>query len=243
MLWWPENVRWAKVHDRKANKTEQVEVCTILLADREGPVWLELWRRTASDFLKQIAAWSKDAQAAGNGHVLVEIKYFWIRKELRKTIRPMYKMVASDQSEFRYLSRGTQASVMLLDEEVPPPYDTIVSDLRDLQVMPSWLANVAGIVTGRGEAMQSRNGSEMMSFELHDGNGNSIMCTTLGRHVHNQWLADGNEVVLFCVQAMTSTSVNQSSQVWLYDDGHVVLLREGCAIPPTTHHVTFQPPL
>ena len=152
-------------------------------------------------------------------------------------------MVASDQSEFRCLTQGTQASVTLLDEEVPPVYDTIVSDLSELQVTPTWLANVAGVVAGRGEAMQSRNGYEMMSFELHDGNGNCITCTTLGRHVDNQWLADGNEVVLFCVQATASNSINQNSQVWLYDDGHVVLLREGCAIPPTTNHVTFQPPL
>ena len=96
---------------------------------------------------------------------------------------------------------------------------------------------------GRGEAMQSRHGSEMMSFELHEGNDNCIMCTTLGHHVDNQGLADGKKVIRCCVQAMTSTSVYQTFQVWI---GRATstdrsFLREGCAIPPTTNHVTCQP--
>ena len=125
-------------------------------------------------------------------------------------------------------------------EIVPPSEDLYTRDLTRLVQVPPFSANLCGVATGVGEEVAARNsGRPMRSFRLQDQAGRWVQCAALGRHVDNRCLVENAEVVLYFASASRPFSPNAASQLWLYDDSHLVLLRSGVAVPPARTQISF----
>ena len=70
----------------------------------------------------------------------------------------------------------------------------------------------------------SQNGNAMRSFALHDAGEHEVACVAFERHVDNETLANGIEVVLYVAVAQPGLH-NKDGQLWLYDTCHVVQRR------------------
>ena len=77
LLFYPAEARLVATKDRKTQAPETVQVATCVVADREGPMLLDLWRESASHTLRQFEAW----EAEGQTMPLIAIKYFYIRSK------------------------------------------------------------------------------------------------------------------------------------------------------------------
>ena len=71
----------------------------------------------------------------------------------------------------------------------------------------------------------------MQSSKLDDSTGEGFLCTALGRHADEDGIAQGNRVILFFANAQRGLN-SSPGQIWLHDEGHVVLLRTNCSTPP-----------
>ena len=79
----------------------------------------------------------------------------------------------------------------------------------------------------------------MGGFRLHDYTGRFIMCIIYGRHVANDNIREGNEVVCLFTQARAGLGGGCGS-LWLHNDSHVVKLRIDCAVPPARTQIDLR---
>ena len=80
--------------------------------------------------------------------------------------------------------------------------------------------------------VDSSAGNPMQSFILQDQSGRYVACTALGRHAGSPAIADSNEAILYFAAARGGLKPNQDSCLWLYDEAHIVVLREKAYCPP-----------
>ena len=240
VLYWPEEPRWVETKDRRTQASEQVAVVTCVVADREGPVLVDFWRESALTAIASFDKWMAGVDSSkAHDPLMIELKYFWIRAEGRKTLVPMRKVVSSERTEIRILAVGTQESVTRM-MEMPPAEMLFTRDLSKLECDPPFVVSVVGVIRSCGEESMSRAGRAMKFFELHDYAGNCVQCTAVGRHAENTCIEDGNEVVLYFAQGTASSAVNPCGQLWLYDESHILLLRRECIVPPTRCNLEFK---
>ena len=57
---------------------------------------------------------------------------------------------------------------------------------------------------------------------------------------HNAALEENNEVILYFAVGTSPTAPEMPGVLWLYDSSHVMLLRQGCSIPPRRTHMTLR---
>ena len=100
--------------------------------------------------------------------------------------------------------------------------------------------SVAGVIGSCVEERTTQNGRSLRGFQLHDQSGRYVLCAALGRHASNPSLKDGNEVVLYFAQASPPTSANVPGQLWLYDEGHMVVLQEKRSFPPARNIIELR---
>ena len=117
VLHWPEHPRWVQVKEKRSQTAVQVAVATCVLADRDGPVLVDFWRDLATSTIDSLNLWS-EANSGGEsqGPAIVELKYFWIQAENRKSIVPLQKVVSSERTAVSRLAEGTQESVTCMTE-------------------------------------------------------------------------------------------------------------------------------
>ena len=77
----------------------------------------------------------------------------------------------------------------------------------------------------------------MRSFQIVDEKGRFVNCFACGRHATNEALCVGHEVILYYATGSPSTRGN--GRLWMYDEGHIALLRTGCKVPATQVEVTL----
>jgi hypothetical protein len=240
LLYSPDEPRYVNVRDKKSGELELVPVATCVLADREGPVLVDLWRSVATSTLSLFQRWSEDSASSSSGPVLIEVKYFQTRPESRKTLVPTRKIATSERTEIIRLRAGTQRTVT--DMSMSTPMEALYTrDLTRLQQITPFVVNVAGIVGSCEEERMSQSGRSMRNFELYDPTGKYVACRVLGRHASNQNIEDGNEVILYFAQATTPTSANMPGVLWLYDESHIVLLRKNCRVPASRGAIELRP--
>ena len=51
--------RWVNVFNRQTKQSDSVPVLNLLVADRTGPITIELWRQCAEDTLAKVEQWEK----------------------------------------------------------------------------------------------------------------------------------------------------------------------------------------
>ena len=104
------------------------------------------------------------------------------------------------------------------------------------------MVNISGIVSTIGEEVVTQSGKPMASFRLHDSSGRCCECKILGRHVGNTFLQEGSEVILFSTTAQSG--LGRSSRLpgclWVYDESHIIRLRERVHVPMAKETITFQ---
>ena len=240
LLYSPDEPRYVNVRDKKSGELELVPVATCVLADREGPVLVDLWRSVATSTLSLFQRWSEEAASSSSGPVLIEVKYFQTKPESRKTLVPTRKIATSERTEIIRLRAGTQRTVT--DMSMSTPMEALYTrDLTRLQQTTPFVVNVAGIVGSCEEERMSQSGRSMRNFELYDPTGKYVACRVLGRHASNQNIEDGNEVILYFAQATTPTSANMPGVLWLYDESHIVLIRKNCRVPASRGAIELRP--
>ena len=70
----------------------------------------------------------------------------------------------------------------------------------------------------------------MRPFQLQDCTGKFVMCIALGRHSENELLEDYSEVVVYFATAQAGLG-NEPGKLWVYDESHIVRLRQRCKAP------------
>ena len=66
-------------------------------------------------------------------------------------------------------------------------------------------------------------------YQLRDDKGRFVNCCALGRHAGSEVLSVGNVIVMYFATARKN--IGGQGQLWLYDDSHVVKLRERVQVP------------
>jgi len=118
----------------------------------------------------------------------------------------------------------------LTNETIAPHPALYTRDFARLMLKPPFLVNISGIVSMVQDETFSAAGDPMLMFRLTDSGGRYVQCRAFGRHVANEHIDNGTEVVLYFVTAQRGLN-NQPGQLWIYDEAHIVSLQTGCAIP------------
>ena len=169
--------------------------------------------------------------------ILLEIKSFKIKQDLRARILRINKIAAVEQTEMKVLSAGTRASVCQM--ALRPPNDLLYTkDFSKLERSPEYMVNVSGIVAEVNEERMSTNGNPMQVFQLRDEKGRFVNCYALGRHAGNEMLEEGNMIVMYFATAKKNKG--GQGQLWLYDDSHIVKLRGKVSVPVGKSAVNMQ---
>ena len=235
LLYFPDQERNVSVTERRTKLKEPVAVATCIVADREGPLLLDLWRNAAPEMIATFQEWTQDTEQPP----LVEIKYFVIQEERRPTVTPVIKIVNSERTEIRKLLTASQPSVKNM--MFPKPIATLYTrDFSDLERNPPFLVSLCGVIIGKEAKSTSQNGVLMVSFKLVDANGKYVTCTALGRHADNSLVTNGSEVVVYYANANVGTNnKGVGAQVWLYDDSHIAKLKQHKLMPVARVCVRF----
>ena len=156
-------------------------------------------------------------------------------------IESMRKARNTDRTRIVRLEQGMQPAVTEL-QLLLPSEELYTRDFSRLLQAPPFQVNLCGVVTTVGEEVLAQNsGRPMRSFHLQDQTGRWVQCSILGRHVENRCLTANAEVILYFASASRPSSPNAPSQLCLYDDSHLVLLRMNAAIPPARTQIAFVP--
>ena len=240
LIYVPEGPRYVNgKRSQDGGETEKVPIATCIIVDRDGPLHLDLWRNETESLLPDLQSQYSQSSQGGGGPTLLELQNVQIRNENRKAFPIMRNIVAGESTVIQILTIGTQASVtqMALSR---PKEEIFTRDLNRLQIQPPFVVNVSGIIGSSEDERTTQNGQTMRKFVLHGTTGKYVECLALGRHTSNRCIADGNEIVIYFAQGKSSSSANQNDSLWIFDDGHMVTLRQGVKIPNSRTAVDFR---
>ena len=229
----PDEPKWVNITDRRTKQQELVPVITILLADRTGPIVLELWRNTAESLLQDLNA-KEDPDDEG---VIIEVRRCWVRTENKVCIPQTRKLASNERTSVVLLEVANQPS--LVDESITISQSMYVRDFTQLSKKPPYQISIAGVISSIQPEITTRSGALMRSFRLQDNTGKWVACVAFDQAAENVVIANGNEVVMFFASAQEGLN-NGPGQLWLYDRSHVVLLRVGCSAPPCRTQVEMR---
>ena len=229
----PPECRLVNVPNKLTGGKDRVFVVSVLLADRSGPVALEAWREHAEKLVRDFAMWSKQT----SGPVLVQVHHFDVREDNRPHTGAMRKMHSNDCTKVTRVDVPERDS--MTNEAIIPHPSLYTRDFDRLDMKPTFLVNVAGIVSMVQDETYSVNGDPMRQFRLSDSGGKYVSCRVFGRHTENDSIENGADVVLYFAAAQAGKS-NQQSQLWIYDEAHIVLLKKGCGIPSPRQNIEFK---
>ena len=235
----PEEPRWVEVAVRRRKNAsgskdskstiagkENVAVVTLLLADHTGAIHCDLWRRVAEEKIKLCQECLDNSEEP----VLVRIERFVVVAERRSFECPMQRLHSVESTTLTRLDISTQDSV--INSSLTVPTSLYISNFTCLSQPAPFCTNLFGVVTSVEIETISQSDNPMRAFMLQDASGKSLRCVALARHVDNQALVIGNEVVLFFSTALAGLGGN-AGQMWVYDDCHIVHMRAGCFVPPS----------
>ena len=221
----PDQPRWVSMSNRKTKTSEDVAVLSVLLGDNAGPMILELWRSTADNFLRTIGSVTNDDDKL----VGVRVSGCAVRLERNPCFPQMKKLVSMEQTTIEILQPGQGTDLVNSTRDLNGVLYT--RGLQPLAKVLPWRASVVGLIASIADSTQASNGVPMQSFTLQDNSGLYVSCIAYGRHVGNPLLACKNEVILFFARGVPGLGGNSPGQLWMYDDSHIVLLRNHFSLP------------
>ena len=75
-----------------------------------------------------------------------------------------------------------------------------VFDFQTIDLTPTFIASLAGIVVSVEQGTESAGGVPMKAFTLTDQRGRQVACLAFGRHADNPQLVNGHEIAIFLGQ-------------------------------------------
>ena len=226
-------VKWVQSRSKRTGEAESIPTLTVTLADRTGVILMTFWRQAALNALQTFTAW-------GNGHdnpILVEISYFNAREDTRPSIPKGHRLHGNERTRMRRLLQGSVETIT--DPNISVDVNTYVRDFGHLNLEPPYHVNISGVVSSIGNEGATEKGRPMASFRLHESSGKYCECKVLGRHVDNTCLTEGSEVILFSTTAKSGANT-ASGFLWIFDETHIVRLREHVHVPAAKELVRFQ---
>ena len=218
LLFVPGQPRLVQAKATRRSPAGQVAVITVVLADRTGPICMDLWRDAAEALLRDVESWQHDAE----GPWLVHISNFALRGDSRvRSATPYLKLVSVDKTCVRRLAQPTKK--WLSDSSVHCSPLLFTRDFGCLEQAVPFRVSLAGIVRDVSPISESQNGNPMRSFKLQDVSGRYVFCQVLGRHAEHPALEALHEVVLYFAMAQAALS-HGPGQLWVYDDCHILSL-------------------
>ena len=239
VLFAPAEVSWVQVAARGSSGSEQAAVLNVLLADRTGPIILDLWREDAHTFLRDLDEWI----SAGTDCPMVCVRNFRISRgeALRKDaicVPPMRKISGGDRTKLSLLTAPTQSS--LSNAQTSLSYDLFAKSLVDVDVPLPAVVNVAGFVGEVVSEGHAGSGVPMKTWKLQDLSGRFLEVVAHGRHADNAVMETGNQVALYFAIALEGRR-GAEAKFWLFDTSHVVKLHgERRALPPARSRVQLR---
>jgi hypothetical protein len=231
LLYYPDALRWASVTNNRNRSQEIVPVLNVLLADQTGPVQMELWRQAAVDAFHNFELWTAEPFVP----VPIVVSRFVVRNLARRNVMcfpPSRRIVSSNKTAIRRAPAGMQLPGSL----APTMY---ISDFSVLKREAPFIASVQGIVSAvEAESEAQSSGTPMRGFKLHAADGCYVRCLAYGRHVDNECLQAGNQIILYFCSAQSGLG-SSSGQLWLYNESHIVRVKSGVAVPPATTLLDF----
>ena len=221
VLHFPNELRQVTVTDQRTQKTEQVGAMTVLLADRTGPILLEAWRDVADNILSIFLQMENDSFPLEV--FAVEVSGFAVDHERRTHVGFMRKLHATKKTQFVLRPSPTQNSLM--DGSVHPSPQLFTRDFSKLLAVPPFIINIVGVIADVKGITESESGISRREFKLQGSGGKYISCIAFGRHADSELLAPHNEVILYFASGKSDLR-QRVGVLWLYDESHVMLLRQ-----------------
>ena len=223
----PQKRRISKGNGKVSNSSETY-VMNVTLADRSGPVILNLWDAAADAFLRQIQNKNEEQNKLilrvehlriadipsndYNGNILTTMKALHSVTESPALLGTTLSLVEIPSSPFMtshvYSAPTAHACISqyfsVKSQLVPPFRATLRGVLQDVQV---------GEVTQTGQAK--------CTFALVDEMGSWLQCCAIGRNASGKNLENGNEVVLYYASGRKGTGINDG-MVWLFKESMII---------------------
>jgi hypothetical protein len=219
----PDEPRWITINNRKTKSEENVPVMTVLLGDSSGPIHLELWRDFVEQFVRVMEATSND-----DGRLVAVRVTGVVRNEKSPVFPSINRLQSTERTVFEILGDDEEANL------VRGPSDTggklFVRNFSLFATLLPFRANVVGFISVLADVTETANGAAMQHFTLQDNRGNHVACVAFGRHAGSEALAHRNEIICFFAKGVVGLGSGPRT-LWMYDDGHIVLLKQRCLIP------------
>jgi len=218
VLFAAETPKYINVTDRKTKASESTAVATLVLADRTGPILIDLWRVLAEETLRSIAARTNESDDL----IIVNVHRCTATADNRTCIPRWRKLSTTSDTTITVLDNPTSSA--LLNVRLDISGHSYTRDFTKLTAKPKFLINLAGVVCDVENEKVSQSGVEMQEFKLVDAAGRWVQCITFGRHSGTNLLEEGNDVCLFFASAQSGLKGRPGS-LWLYDESHIVKFR------------------
>ena len=208
---------------------------TLVLADRTAPVACDMWREAAGTLLNQLLQWSESLPEGAK--IFLEIEDVDISEEAKEHLSPLCRLHSHQRTVVRRI--GQPSSVYMLPK-VNLDTRIYIADMNVLmktETLPEKIS-LTGILSKMDEVSTSNAGNAMRLMFLANGHGKYMQVVAFGRHVENILFKVGNVVILYFLMAQPGIK-NSPGLLWLYDEGHAVLVRSGCMPGPDREEIVF----
>ena len=234
LLNYDDEPRWVNSVNRNTKELESIPVLSILLADRTGPIIMDLWRSAAETMPTLFTKWSNSIDGKAP---LLEIKMFNIQDERRSSLNRTRKLHSVESTTIQLLHDATQESI--LSSTIQLNANMYIKDMTKLNTPLPFIVSIVGIISALQPPRPTQNGNLRTAFRLHDKIGNYVMCCALGRHAESDLLQESNELVLYFTNAQPGIN-NSPGSLWIYDDSHIIKLRSNCTVPLARNHIQLR---
>ena len=110
----PERMQIVEIQNRPNSPTGRRSVLNIIVADRTGPLQVDLWQTIGEQFLEDFST----AVEQSDQPLLVDISNFWIRGESRvQCLTPMVRAVSSTRTTIQQIEQSTLQAVAVSPRE------------------------------------------------------------------------------------------------------------------------------
>ena len=219
--------RYVKIQRGRQGVEETVPVISVLVADRTGPIVIEAWREAATMFLENLLQW--DQVRADNEQLLVEITYFVVKDDTRVHQTPVRKLHTNERTRLQRRSVGSQNAIVNVN--VTPEASLFTRELRKVCTKPPFIISIVGIVVEVQGLTVTQSGESRKEFKLQDTTGQYVECSAFGRHADNNYLVEGDEVIIYFLTAQAGLR-GRPGLLWLYEDSHVAMVRRHIVTVP-----------
>ena len=235
ILYCPEEVKRRAIGSGKAVGRTMVSL-SLCVADRTGPITVDFFNEAAERFMTTIQGWRQ----TNDEPFVITIENFEIKETFQKHKTPCRKLTAIDITKVTMLEQPSRE--FMCDANIPPEVSLFTRDFGMLTDTAPFIISITGVVQDLRPERATRSGQAIQSFTLHDCLGKYVSVAILGRHAGSPMLVEGNEIILYFLQAKEGLPAYPSGSLWGFDESHIVFLRSNCKVPLQSSEIAIVGP-